>query len=177
MRWRRRDHTRLRGLGGGAVFGGGAPVDAEEADEGDGEPHATRAASTSVGLVGSGVVTDESCADDAADGAGNEHLEEGFGGSAHRVWTWYSAWKERVDVLGRFQAGPASAAGGLDGRKQVFIFKWAVMTPVIDEEPWRTVDAAADAAGKIFDHPPVPRTRSLQGLRRVEPQCLHRVPD
>jgi hypothetical protein len=34
------------------------------------------------------VVADESCAADAANGAGDEHLEEGFGGSVHRVRTW-----------------------------------------------------------------------------------------
>ena len=97
----------LRGLGGCAVFGGGAPVDAEEADEGDGEPHAAREIQP-VEAVGRGVAGDEPSADDAADGAGEEHLEDGFGGSVHGAqargaWAMSSRMR-RGEISGRTMA-------------------------------------------------------------------------
>ena len=98
---------RFRGLGGGAVFGGGAPVDAEEADEGDGDTHAA-GHHQQAGGVGCGVAGDESSADDAPDGAGDEHFEEGFGGSGHvaqarGAWA-ISSRMRRGEISGRTMA-------------------------------------------------------------------------
>ena len=73
---------RLRGFGGGAVFGDGTPENREERNEGDGAEHR----GGKVERQGDGpVVGCEEAADDATDYGGGRRLEEGFAEFGHTV--------------------------------------------------------------------------------------------
>src|SRR5579883_3367715 len=46
-----------------------------------------------------------------------------------------------------------SAGGRLNGGEQVGKVRRPIMSDAVDEETWRTVDAAAHAAHEVFTHP------------------------